>query len=260
MKNSPGCLVDIGRPARAAAARPASRQRLIVCPPAGGGGQYARPLLREDVQLIGVRYPGREARLHDPFAATVAEIADEVVSALAPVLADDVPTIVLGNSLGAVVATQVAHRLTTAAPGRLAALALSGRSAPGTSGRAGAAPTPDPDSASDSELIDWLRHLDGLPEPLLADRAFLAMQLEILRADLRLSRQAAPMPNIADTALLLLCGADDPVTTLDRMQGWAPITTGPVTSVALAGAHHGLVSDPNGCHAALNLVLHPARI
>nr|WP_223286207.1 thioesterase domain-containing protein [Kocuria atrinae] len=78
------------------------QRRLVFFPHAGAGGLTGRSLAADDVEVLAHRRPGREARMAEPVLTSVAEVLDEAVEVLLPVLdADDLPTDILGHSFGA---------------------------------------------------------------------------------------------------------------------------------------------------------------
>ena len=65
--------------------------------------------LSPEIDVYAVQYPGRQDRHSEPFVESIAELADQVVAELQPVL--DAPVALFGHSMGAVLAFEVAHRL-----------------------------------------------------------------------------------------------------------------------------------------------------
>lgn len=219
--------------------------RLVVAPPSGAGPQYARPLLAPDVDLWGARYPGRETRRGESFAPRIEAIADELAGAVAEVHdADPLPLVLLGNSMGAGVVVELARRLERDRPGVLRGVVLAGREAPGRQEADELGELPEL-MRDDARLAAWVADLGGTPPELLADEAFLALLLPVLRADLLISLEHDALAGpVLTTDVVLACGDDDPVVDLAGMRGWSVVTRGHVSELALPGGHHGVVETP----------------
>src|SRR5204863_4860404 len=131
--------------------------------------------LAPDIELWHVTLPGRGGRMREPFAREWAPLVQELATAIAR----DVPgpVALFGHSLGALLAFEVARRMTSA--GRPPAhLVVSGRGAPDT------APALDV-PATDDELLRLIdRAYGGVPDQVRASREILEWFLPILRADL----------------------------------------------------------------------------
>ncbi|WP_138796198.1 thioesterase II family protein, partial [Escherichia coli] len=104
--------------------------RLVCFPHAGGSAAYFHGVSRAlspAVDVLAVQYPGRQDRRHEPLIDSIDGLAARVREELAPWT--DRPLALFGHSMGAMVAFEVALRLTAdgAAPSVLFA---SGRRAP----------------------------------------------------------------------------------------------------------------------------------
>lgn len=207
--------------------------RVVCCPHAGGGAGFFRRLadVPDAPQVVAVQYPGRETRIGEPLARTMPELLSTILEPVAELLADDVPTVLLGHSLGASVAVEIARHA------RPDLLALSARAAPG------AATEPRAPREEDA-LRDWLMALDGTPQIVLSEPEFLAMHLTVLRADLDVAESweddrlggSAPEPPI-DVPLLLLLGESDPAVPPADVLAWERLGTAGAQSRAFPGGH-----------------------
>jgi len=93
------------------ARRPAAPLRLVCIPYAGGGAAVFRawPALLPDVEVAVVRLPGWEARFTQPPFRDFGALLDALAAEVAPVR--DRPLALFGHSLGALLAFEVARRM-----------------------------------------------------------------------------------------------------------------------------------------------------
>ncbi|MGO2660154.1 thioesterase II family protein [Mycetocola reblochoni] len=245
----------------------------VVCfPPAGAGASFYR-FLPEAIagsagdeptmgrtgttavpSVFAVQYPGRESRTGEPAATGRAALVDEAVDAILRVLAPGSPVVLLGHSLGAQLAYECGLRLRE--HGRTPdALVLSARAADTVPHTA-----PDPRSATDDELLDWLLTLGGTPRVVREHPELAALVADALRADLLVSADPGPVdPAPLTIPVLVLAGDADPAVPIGATEGWAQRSTAAVTTLRLAGDHDAIRTDRSWL-PALGRLLAPAGL
>lgn len=207
---------------------------VVAFPPAGAGAGFYRflPAHVPGVRVLAAQYPGRQTRFCTPALTRREGLVDEAQTALGAVLPAGARLVVLGHSLGAQIAFELALRLETDPRWRLARVVLSGRDL-----REDGDTVPAPTSgASDADLMAWLASLGGVPPEVLAEPELVALTATVLRADLAASRDAAPAGALS-APLLLLCGDADPVASPAGMDPWRGRSAGPAEALTLSGDH-----------------------
>ncbi|MET8560977.1 alpha/beta fold hydrolase [Streptomyces flaveolus] len=214
---------------------PKPRVRLVCFPHAGGAASFFSSwaaLAPDDVELLAVRYPGREDRMFDEPAQSMEELAGPLTEACAALPAD-ARLALFGHSMGAEVAYEVTRRLAVAPGLSPSALFLSGRAGPGRVESRGLGNAPD------SELISELVDMGGTDAAVFADPELRELVLPALRADLRLldKHVAGPHPERLDVPVRAYYGLDDPVVTSDAVSAWSSITRAHFSTRPFPGGH-----------------------
>ncbi len=215
--------------------RSEARLRLICFPSAGSGASMFRQWgarLPNDVEVVGIHLPGREALIAEPLLDSIAELALAVRPAVEPYL--NRPYAFFGHSMGAWIAFELAR-----------AFAFEGRALP-VHFFASARRAPqirDPRTAihqlDDNDLVRTVVKLfGGIPAAVLAEPELMQLLLPILRADLTAVETYSydPGPPL-HAAISAFGGQSDEQISLSDLQGWGEQTREPFDVRLFPGGH-----------------------
>ena len=229
-----GVLTAFGRPER--------RRRALICiPHAGAGASAFAPwagALRSAAAVWAARLPGRETLIGEPPLRTVGDMAGRLVSAVADVAAAELT--IFGHCGGAVIAYELARRLTASGQRRVSRLIVSSQPAPSACGPA--EPVAGP---SREEFVAFLRSMGGTDETVLSHPRYLALLEPVFRADLAAAAGYRLPPDRArlDLPVTAIGGRSDSVVPRRRLDEWAGLTTGPFDVRQFDGDHFFLFAQ-----------------
>ncbi|MDV9171316.1 alpha/beta fold hydrolase [Streptomyces sp. W16] len=212
---------------------PRPRLRLFCIPYAGGGATMYRTwpdALPGDIEVLAVQLPGRESRFSEPPYRRMEPLAEDLVRAMTPLL--DVPYALVGYSMGAVIAHEVALRLRERGTGPEALFVCARRH-----------PLMEPDfpvleDTTGDEIWERLRDLGGMPKPVLDNPELRSVLLPQIRADLELNSSYRPGPErVHDCPVFAFGGRDDHTVTHEELSGWAATTRGSFGMRIFEGEH-----------------------
>ncbi|AEW99760.1 thioesterase II family protein [Streptantibioticus cattleyicolor] len=202
--------------------RPHAAVRLLCFPHAGGDATAFTTLgrlLPEEIEVWGVRMPGRGGRARDPYPESFEDLVQAVADAALPHL--DRPYAVLGQSVGALVGYEAARKL-SAQLNPTACFVIgfapphTWREPPGSGGE---------DDAR--ELADFMLRNDERAGAVVTHPALGEMAQRALLADMGLARtyrDAGTGP--LDCPVQPVLGADDEAVTAGEMAEWKRCFTG----------------------------------
>ncbi|MGK9252533.1 thioesterase II family protein [Paenibacillus humicus] len=215
-----------------------ARSRVIVLPHAGGSASYYRELSRAlrgaGVECLAVQYPGRQDRFGEEMASTIEAYGDRIAEALSGW--DDKPALLLGHSMGALIAYDMLQRHGSGL-GFIDGFVASAHPPP----RSGSSL----ESMSEERVRDYLRRLGGLDEKLLDDPAVMEIVLPAMKNDLEAVlayRRTAPAK--LDMPITAVVGLQDPHVQAEAAAGWEDWTRDSFELVSLPGGHFYFADAP----------------
>jgi len=217
-----------------------ARRRLFCLPFAGGTPAAYRMWTRDlpdDVEVVAVPLPGRNPSSREPLLDSM----DDIVAALLPAVrgAADLPYVIFGHSLGALVAFELTVALEQSDAPAPDALFVSGRRSPD----APATGRPIYDLPDDAFLDAIDRSFGGVPEAIRREPELLALLLPALRADVRTYETYAPLTQRkVGCAVHVYGGVDDAHPRPDELSGWQRVAEQPVTVQLFPGGHFYLTT------------------
>ncbi|MEU6060721.1 alpha/beta fold hydrolase [Streptomyces sp. NPDC047097] len=211
------------------------RTALLVLPHAGGNAHaYAewRGHLPDDVRLLVGQYPGRGARFAEDLPRDIADLAGPVAAALPAGAVDDL--VVLGHSMGSLVAFEVVRLLQAAgrSPRALVASACRAPFLPNPS-------TVYPERLDDDQLVAAIKERGGTDDGILDEPELREIIIPSIRADFAID-DVYRCPVAAarvDCPVTVIGGDADPVVPVDALARWAQITEHGFARHVLPGGH-----------------------
>lgn len=211
--------------------------RLVCLPHAGGTASFFRGWPRRlppEVEMLAVRYPGREDRLADPFPDSLVDLGRQIGRAVAGLGPASVAF--LGHSMGASVAHEAAMHLEREHGRVLAGLFISARPAPHH-----LRPN-DLHRRGPAALVADVCRLDSRAGAVLSDPDLLELALPAIEADYRLVETYPRQPPVpVRTPIVGYAGEHDPEVTVADVRAWAEVTVDRFAYRVFPGDHFYLV-------------------
>ena len=232
----------------------------LLCLPYSGASAmvYARwrRKLPAWLNVRPVELPGRGARFGEALQTDMQALARQL--AVEQRLAASKPYALLGHSLGALLAFELAHELQALGCPAPSALFACGTAAPTRREEYDGKDWREP--KSDAQLIDELRQLQGTPEEVLANEELMGLTLPILRADFLLCGRYAYRQRPPLRCPLQVLAGDADRATQEQLLAWAKETLGPFDLQMFPGGHFFIHTEEDRVLDALTSRLQPHRL
>ncbi|UVM65149.1 alpha/beta fold hydrolase [Pseudomonas sp. B21-009] len=232
----------------------------LLCLPYSGASAMVysrwRRKLPAWLQVRPVELPGRGARLGEPLLTDMQVLACQLASEQR--LAASQPYALLGHSLGALLAFELAHELQALGCPPPVALFACGTAAPTRREDYDGGKWREP--KSDEVLIDELRTLQGTPEEVLANQELMSLTLPVLRADFLLCgryvyRQRPPL-----RCPVHVLGGEDDKASEEQLLAWRQESVGDFSLEIFPGGHFFIHEHEARVLGVLSAALEPHRL
>ena len=213
--------------------------RLICFPYAGGSAAVYRGLqaLLPGIEVCRHELAGRGSRLSEPAVRDMSTLIDVLLCDLDNCF--DRPFALLGHSMGAAIAVELALRLPAQAQPNLRHLFVSGRAAPGKE-----RPVRRMQVLDDRAFLDALHEMGGTPKPVLDNSELMALLMPALRADFTMIENYRPVPGRRLAVdITAFAGRADEQVPVDSVAGWGAETTGHFDFHVIEGDHFFMRSE-----------------
>lgn len=220
-----------------ASSRKCDKTAIVFAPHAGGSASAFAPVrvrLLECMDFIGARYPGRCPDRISQSPRTVYEMAACVITAVDAHAASASRGLTLwGYSLGALVVWEAARRLVQRGWPRVDRVVVAACRPPHLFSTRHI-----PAHACESEFLEAVKRLGGLPLAALNNPQWLAHAMPVLRADFLVCERyrcddAMPLP----VPLMVMSGAGDELAPAAQMREWRRYSTVACDEYTFTGGH-----------------------
>ncbi len=235
--------------------RPDARLRLICFPYAGGNAgafrQWSR-LINADIEVLAIQYPGRATRFKEKLMASMDELVEAIYQAC-KLTFEQKPYVFFGHSMGASVAWELCHQLSTQQNNLPELLMVSGRRAPRESLPRDYQPI---HNLPKDKFLERLQNLNGTPEEVLQHRDLMELMEPIIRNDFKLIENwQAELREPLNIPIQVMGGVDDQHLSEASLHGWSRESLLPCDVHLFSGDHFYLHTQEASLIEKLNEIL-----
>jgi len=234
-----------------------ARFRLFCFPFAGSGPRVYQgwdDWLEPELELFGVRLPGRENRLREAAYSDWETLLEETAAVLEPWL--DRPFALFGHSFGAQIAFQLAARWCDRPERRLRLVGVSACAPPHRSSS-----RPGLSRLDRKHFFERLARGGGVPVEALANEEFKRLFEPTLRADIALAEAWQDLPRARVTVpVAAFAGTQDIMAPPEAMREWAHYAEGGFSFAEFDGGHFFLRDQPDRLVEAIGSLLRASPV
>ncbi|MFE9635233.1 thioesterase II family protein [Streptomyces sp. NPDC006463] len=217
----------------------APRTRLLCLPHAGGSAGFFHDwghAFGDDVEVLAVRYPGRQERIAEEPWTELEQLAAAIADELPPYL--DAPLAIFGHSMGATLGYEITLRLAERYGTAPSLLMVSCRRAPHLLTPRAAA------FGTDEELVAEIKRIGGTDSALLDDPALRELVLPAIRGDFTAVARYTARPGTAlPCPVVGYVGDGDPDVAPHEVAAWSALAPRGFELKVLPGGHFYLVEQ-----------------
>ncbi|TCO59531.1 thioesterase II family protein [Actinocrispum wychmicini] len=235
--------------------RPNATLRVAVLHHAGGSALSYLPLAQRlpvSCEPCLLDLPGRGSLDTLPPAPDFATAIEQTLPTMTAIV--DRPTVVVGHSLGALVAHSLVASLPTPQRTQVKAVVVSAFQSPQDAAQAATHPGSPFQVRTRESVLGDLRELGGTPAEIFDDPEWLAETITLFGLDLHLVDTYHPPPAPVDADYHVWFGHDDSRLATEKLAGWAAATTKPVVTREFRGGHFYLTEVEQAANALAGLV------
>jgi surfactin synthase thioesterase subunit len=215
---------------------------LVCIPFAGAGASFFHPwnlIAPDEIKIAPMQLPGRERRIAEEPCRSAVDAVNGLFHDVAGQFTSGGPVILFGHSLGAVLAFELARRMSARPDFEIVELIVSG--SPGPWARRGHRATGLPDD----EFLGRVQEFAGYRHEALEDPEVRDLILPTLRADVEMHENYWPgSDDPLPVPITSIRGSDDHLVTAAEAAGWHRATSRGFERTDLPGGHMYLARDP----------------
>lgn len=210
-------------------------KQIFIFPHAGGSEiSYVslQKKLAAKLTVNIIKYPGRGVRNAEPLPENIDALIEDCTN---QIIAQEprADYFILGHSFGALLAYECVYRLKEKNQLLPQKIFLSGRGAPSSEVQ-----TPLKHLMTNTELVNYLSGIGGIPLELINNEDFLLFFLPIIRNDLKLNETyTVKQKELLDIPFIVLYGKEDKSIIYKNLRDWQQYSVHPIKLLALDGDH-----------------------